>query len=281
MGRWQLNRHGLRWCRGAQRLLLGVAWVALQRALSVGAQLLRNAWWGLRWLVLETEKVPTAYALTERNRRQLAAYVAAIGDLPMESVLECIEELEQDKALRDHLRAGPPEAARLANTDSHYGSRAAAYVLTRLRRPRTVVECGVADGLLGCVVGAALERNTAEGHPGFYFGLDPHPGAGRLLEGRYQRHGWIMAGAPLEALKEIERVDLFLHSRRCSHEHELREYETLKSRLSEDAIVLSSTAHENDALYAFALDHERNFLYFAEEPFEHWYRGGGLGAAFE
>jgi hypothetical protein len=260
--------------------VFGIAWLAVQRAASVGAQVLRNSWWGLRWLVLENERVPTAYALTERNRRQLAAFVAAIGELPMKAVLECIEELERDKALRDHLRGGPSEAARLANTDSHYGSRAAAYALTRLRRPRTVVETGVSDGLLGCVVAAALERNAAEGHPGFYFGLDPHPGAGRLLEGRYGRYGWIMAGAPLEALKEIEQVDLYLHSRRCSHEQEVREYETLQSRLAEDAIVLSSTANENDALYSFAIGHERSFLYFAEEPHEHWYRGGGLGASY-
>ena len=45
--------------------------------------------------------------------------------------------------------------------------------------------------------------------------------------------------------------------------------------------MLSSTAHETDALYAFATDHGKHFLYFAEEPFEHWYRGAGLGAAFE
>jgi hypothetical protein len=260
--------------------VFGIAWLAVQRAASVGAQVLRSSWWGLRWLILENERVPTAYALTERNRRQLAAFVAAIGELSMEAVLECIEELERDKALRDHLRGGPSEAARLANTDSHYGSRAAAYALTRLRRPRTVVETGVSDGLLGCVVAAALERNAAEGHPGFYFGLDPHPGAGRLLEGRYGRYGWIMAGAPLEALKEIEQVDLYLHSRRCSHEQEAREYETLQSRLAEDAIVLSRTANENDALYSFAIGHERSFLYFAEEPHEHWYRGGGLGASY-
>jgi len=275
-----VSRRGLRWRRAAQRFVFGVAWLAVQRAVSVGAQLCRNAWWGLRWLVLENERTPNAYALTRRNRLQLAAFVAAIGDLQIEAVLECIEELEGDKALRDHLRGGPPESSRLANTDSHYGRRAAAYALTRLGRPRTVVETGVSDGLLGCVVAAALERNAAEGHPGFYFGLDPHPGAGRLLEGRYERHGWILAGAPLEALKEIEQVDLYVHSRRCSLEQEAREYETLQSRLSEGAVVLSSTAHENDALYDFTLARDRHYLYFAEEPFEHWYRGAGLGASF-
>jgi len=270
----------MRWRNVVRRLVVGVAWVAIQRALLVGHQLFHNACWSLRWLALERECEPTAYALTHRNQKQLAGWVAVVGDASIEAVMECLEELEEDKALRDHLRAGPREVARLADADVFYGSRVAAYVLTRLRRPRTVVESGVESGLVGCMVAAALERNAAEGHPGFYFGLDPYPGAGTLLSGRYERYGWILAGATLEALKEIEQVDLYLHSRRCSTEHEGREYETLQSRLTEDALVLSATAHATDALHDFALGSGRRYLHFAEEPHEHWYRGGGLGAAF-
>ena len=165
-------------------------------------------------------------------------------------------------------------------------------LLEALKLVRVLVEAGLgfvellavrADvdaGLVACVVVSALERNAAEGQPGFYFGLDSHAGAGRLLSGRYERHGWILAGAPLEALKEIEQVDLYFHSRSCSYEQESREYDTLVSRLSEDALVVSSTAHQTDALYDFAAASNRGYLFFAEEPEAHWYRGGGLGTAF-
>lgn len=279
-GRDESKLRALRLRRAARRAVVSVALVGFQRAAGVGRQLVQNAWWSLRWLVFEREREPIAYALTARNRRHLGAFVATVGDCSIDSVEQYLAEIDTDKALRDHLRAGPREAARLASSRVLYGSRVAAYVLTRVRRPRTVVESGVGAGVVACMVAAALERNAAEGHPGFYFGLDPHFGSGRLLAGRYERYGWILAGAPQESLKELEEIDLFLHSRRCSREHEAREYETLAGRLSEGALVLSSTAHTSDALHDFALCNGRRFLHFAEEPHQHWYRGGGLGAGF-
>ena len=253
---------------------------SLRRTATAVGHVARTAWRTLGWLWWEDECEPAAYALTPRNRRQLAAWLATLADTRIEQVQALVEELEDDKALRDHLRAGPRDEVGVARADPEYGRWAAAYVLTRLRRPRVVVESGVGAGLGACVVASALERNTAEGHPGFYYGLDPRLGAGRLLRGRFERYGWILAGSPIESLKELDSVDLYLYSRPRSETQEGREYETLAGRLAEDAMLLGATAHQSDALFDFAVQSGRRYLYFAEEPADHWYRGSGLGAAF-
>ncbi len=270
------------WRRVARRRGLGPALIAAWRVVLVLRHLGRQSWLALRWLVRSREVTDFTYALTARNRGQLAAYLAEVAGAPLDDVLARMRELEEDMALRDHLSrvtADHPDRV-FADAMPGYGRRLGWYVLVRLLRPRVIVESGVDKGLGACVLTAALVRNSAEGHPGFYYGLDVDPAAGWLLTGDYARHGWLLVGNSIESLKEIDEIDLFVQDSDHSALHEAREYETLESRLTEGALVLADNAHVTQELFEFARRTGRRFLYFAEEPEEHWYRGGGIGAAF-
>jgi predicted O-methyltransferase YrrM len=100
------------------------------------------------------------------------------------------------------------------------------------------------------------------------------------LSGRYARFGRILTGDSIECLKRVERIDLFVQDSDHSADYEAREYETIESRLCEGAVVLSDNAHVTDALLQFGRRTGRRYLFFAERPANHWYRGSGIGALF-
>lgn len=263
--------------RGLGAAAIGARRLAL--ALRPAARALRL---GLRWWVTSREVTNFTYDLRETNRGHLAGFLAAVSGAKLAAVLGWMRELEEDAALREQLRratAASPDAA-FSDAEPRYGRRLGWYVLVRALKPGVVVESGVDKGLGACVLGAALARNADEGRPGFYIGLDRNPDAGFLFGGGAARHGELRVGDAIEGLKQIERIDLFIHDSDHSPAHEAREYETLESRLSEGAVVLSDNAHVTGELFAFAQRSGRRFLFFAEQPREHWYAGGGIGAAF-
>jgi hypothetical protein len=124
-------------------------------------------------------------------------------------------------------------------------------------------------------------RNLGEGHPGRYVGTDINPRKGYLLTGEYARHGQVLYGDSIESLRTLtDPIDLFINDSDHSAQYEAREYETIENKLSERAVVLGDNANITDELLKFAERSGRQFLYFAEEPKDHWYRGDGIGAAF-
>ena len=261
---------------------LGAALVSLYRlaiALRVAGRGLAAA---ARWWWHSREVTNFTWDLTARNEGQLAAFLAAVTGAEPGRVRALMRELTGDDALRAGLRdaaARGPDAA-ITDAEPRYGRRIGWYVLVRLLRPRVVVESGVDRGLGACVLAAALARNAAEGHPGSYFGIDPNPAAGALLSAPLARQGRILRGDSLERLREIDRIDLFIHDSDHSPRHESAEYALLEERLAEGAVVLSDNAHVTDCLLRFAERTGRRYLYFAEEPRDHWHPGAGIGAAF-
>ena len=83
----------------------------------------------------------------------------------------------------------------------------------------------------------------------------------------------------LQAISKIDRIDLFIHDSDHSAEHEAQELELVKSRLPDDGIVLSDNSHVTTELAKWSLRNGRRFLYFAEQPLNHWYPGAGIGVS--
>jgi len=236
----------------------------------------------IRWWWCSREVTNFTYELTAANERQLAAFVAPIASASLARVRAYMDELASDDALRSHLREATlalPGAA-MADPEPRYGRRLGWYALVRLLKPRIVVETGVDKGLGACVLAAALARNTVEGHPGEYIGIDLNPAAGSLFGGPYERFGRILYGDSLERLREIKSIDFFVHDSDHSAEHEACEYELIEQQLSEGAVVLSDNAHVTDRLLEFSMRTKRRYLFFQERPYDHWYPGGGIGVAF-
>jgi predicted O-methyltransferase YrrM len=148
-------------------------------------------------------------------------------------------------------------------------------------KPSVIVETGVDKGLGACVLAAALLKNADDGHRGRYYGTDINPRAGYLLTDRYATVAEILVGDSIGSLQQLgETIDVFINDSDHSAAYEGREYATIESMLSERGIVIGDNAHANDELLKFAARTGRTFLYFAENPKDHWYPGGGIGAAF-
>jgi predicted O-methyltransferase YrrM len=164
---------------------------------------------------------------------------------------------------------------------SPFGRRLGWYAVARAIKPGTVVETGVERGHGAVILCAALMRNATEGHPGRYYGTDINPEAGYLLTEPYSAMGNILYGDSIESLKALDgTIDLFINDSDHSAEYEYREYHTVAHKLSPGAIILGDNAHVTDSLALFARETGRRFIFFREEPKNHWYPGAGIGISF-
>ena len=237
----------------------------------------------VRWLGTSNETTNLTYELDALNLRYLACFVANLTGVDDGTVTNYIAELHKDKKLRTHIHDLSIYKARRrrADPEARYGRRAGWYAIIRALKPRIVVETGVDKGLGSCVIAAALLRNAAEGQRGYYYGTDIKPDAGYLLAGPYATAGEILFGDSIESLRRLpSTVDLFINDSDHSPDYEAAEYEAIREKLSDRAVVLGDNAHGTDKLLKFAISTGRRFDFFQERPHAHWYPGGGIGAAY-
>ena len=253
------------------RLRLGVA--------QTGPDLLRL----LRWLRTSREHTNLTYDLDALNREYLAFFLSACLGITVEEVRGYLDEVEQDHRLPEHIRQsvrnGPARA--VSDEVARYGRRLGWYAIVRARKPRLVVETGVDKGLGSCVIAAALEMNAREGAPGECMCLDINPAAGYLITGAYANFARMIVGDSIESLKNITTlIDVFISDSDHSASHEAAEYEVIAPKLSPKSVLVSDNAHVTPCLAEFAERTSRRFLYFQEQPQNHWFRGAGIGIAF-
>lgn len=155
------------------------------------------------------------------------------------------------------------------------------YALVRALKPTLVIETGIDKGLGGVLICAALLRNAAEGRPGIYVGTDIRPDAGFLVSGPYKAVGHILYGDSLTSLMALHQpIDMFINDSDHDPAYEAREYRAVAAKLHQHSVILSDNAHSADALEHFAEETGRRFVFFREQPANHWYSGGGIGIAF-
>jgi hypothetical protein len=235
------------------------------------------------WSVTSREDTNFTYELTPANLNVLAQLLAVVTGLDPKVCRTCIDEVAQDVELRQHVVQATKASCFRDQSDlePRFARRLGWYALVRLKKPRVVVETGVDKGLGAVLLCSALLRNRTEGHPGRYFGTDINPQAGWLLSGPYAETGKILYGDSIASLQALnETVDVFINDSDHSAEYEAREYEVISGKLSSGAVILSDNAHVSDALERFSRSRGSSFLYFHEQPLNHWYRGAGIGFCF-
>lgn len=253
----------------------------LKLALSYYVKPLKNIF---AWLIESREHTNFTYDLEDLNEEYLVSFISVITKTDIDKVKSYLLEIKQDKQLNQHIKelTSLSDKSFVADTNVKYGQRIGWYTLIRIKKPKVVVETGIDKGLGACVITAALMKNTAEGFAGYYYGTDINENAGYLFNEPYNKYGKILYGDSIESLKKIvEPIDLFIHYVFHSSEYEMREYETIKEKLTEDALIISHRAHVDKPLYNFAILTNRNFLFFQEKPKSHWYPGAGIGIAFK
>jgi hypothetical protein len=234
------------------------------------------------WLYRSREETNFTYAITELNQAYLAHMSSVVSGCPYDRVLVYLREPSEDLELQRHVREYSRQKPYRYYSDSRcdFGRRIGWYALARLMKPRLIVETGVEKGLGSVLLCSALLRNKHEGFPGRYYGTDIAKDAGYLLAPPYDSVGQVLYGDSIESLKRLDGVELFINDSDHSAEYERREYHTIAPKLTDRAIILGDNAHCNGELASFSRSHGRQFLFFREEPADHWYPGGGIGISF-
>lgn len=254
----------------------------LNRLITTNRLIMRYIRVAYKWFFSSNELTNYTYELTVLNERYLIAFVATITQQPHEVIAGYVHELKSDQKLKDHIRKiSEQHKYRAIDKEAKFGRRMGWYAFVRAMKPAVVIETGIDKGLGACVLSSALMRNAEEGHQGRYYGTDINPRAGYLFKEPYNQYGEILYGDSIESLKQFAQpINLFINDSDHSAEYEAAEYETIKDKLAPDAIILGDNAEITDKLLCFTLETGRQFLYFHEQPDDHWYPGGGIGVAF-
>jgi predicted O-methyltransferase YrrM len=230
-----------------------------------------------RWAHHSRENDNFTFELTEQNLDYLAATISTVTGAALETIRSYLREPKAD--LDDYLRV---KAAGLPiDHPTEFGRRLGWYAIARAMKPRVIVETGVHQGLGSVLLCAALKRNAGEGTPGKYYGTDINPSAGALLAAPFDQYGKILYGDSIASLQTLdEPIDLFINDSDHSAAYEASEYALVESRLSQKSFVLGDNSHVTDELLKFSARTGRQFLFFKEQPKNHWYPGAGIGISF-
>ncbi len=247
-----------------------------RRFYNNSAYAIRPAAQVLKWLFNSREDTNLTYALTERNLRYLVHFLAIATASPVDAVKAYIDEVVSDRELHAHIvgltASGPYRS--YADLRCDFGRRIGWYALARILKPDVVVETGIDKGFGAVVLCAALLRNGK----GRYYGTDINPRAGYFLKGKYAQVGTVLYSDSIESLTALDgKVDLFVNDSDHSGEYELREYETIAGKLSPNAVVIGDNAHATSSLVIWSEAKNRSFMFWREQPQDHWYPGGGIG----
>lgn len=237
------------------------------------------------WIFRSNETTNFTYDLKEINLLYLSDFVATVTGRTTNEIDGYIKEIMTDADLFNHLVKVYAESDQKYKIDRlpKYSKRIGWYAIVRAVKPAIVIETGIDKGLGSCVIASALLKNKSEGSDGFYYGTDINPKAGAFFSGQYAVAGKILIGDSIDSLKnlQIKNIDVFINDSDHSEEYEAKEYETIKSKLNENSIIIGDNSHSNSRLRQFALSTGRKFLFFQEMPNKHWYPGGGIGAAYK
>lgn len=237
----------------------------------------------LKWGITSNEDTNFTFALTERNLKVLAQTISIITNHSYNIIYSYIQEILNDQNFSSYVinKIKTSSFKSVADERSDLHKRIGWYVFVRVLKPKVVVETGIDKGLGAVTLCAALVKNQEEGYPGKYYGTDINTKAGYMLDGEYKAVGEILYGDSIESLKKLnENIDVFINDSDHSAEYEYKEYETILPKLSSNAVVLGDNSHVTDKLLEFSIEHGRKYLFFKEEPLNHWYPGGGIGISF-
>lgn len=232
----------------------------------------------LNWVIIDTEYSNFYYHLTPISIENLAQSTAAVCRIPVEEVDRYFEELIDDDFLLNHIKTGFKLINIGKDAQVAYGRRIVWYAIIRAKKPRLVVETGVEHGVGACVITAALLRNQSEGYFGRYIGTELNEKSGKLLTGNYASVGDVIFGDSIKTLSALNlNIDIFISDSSHDVDYEYQEYSTIANKLNNYSVLISDNAHVSNSLSVFSREVNRDYIFLAEQPLNHWYSGGGVG----
>jgi Methyltransferase domain len=184
---------------------------------------------------------------------------------------EFVGELDRDERIRRELDARTlmrPSVKRRMR----FGRRLGWYAIVRALEPDVVAETGTHDGLGSVALLAALARNGG----GTLVSIDPKPGSGWLVPERLRDRWQPVRATSYDALKQVGKIDVFLHDSLHTYECESWELRTVAD-MGVSMLMTDNPGAPCLTEVASSLGVEARF--WVEQPIDHWYPGGGIGAA--
>jgi len=239
-----------------------------------------------RWVFKKTETDNFYYNITEKNLKDLVATLSIIiapqNSGGEQEILQYAHELLHDDKVTTLIRNTFVNSPNLRDSEVGFGRRIGWYAAIRYLKPKVVVETGVSHGVGALVICSAIARNKSEGFVGNYFGTDIDKNAGQLLPTEYLDFAEILVGDSLKSLKSLNvSIDIFINDSDHSPLYEKNEYEVILNLLSEKALIIGDNSHVTDELHNFSIINGRKYIFFQENPSNHWYPGGGIGFSFK
>jgi Methyltransferase domain len=273
---WQASARQLAQHVGLEpRYLRRLRWLTKARSVrSVGAPLRPN----LAFVLADPEPANFTYALD--NERELAAWVAEVVSTDLATVERLFAEAHADPELGARLTRATAGHWWWTKSAPPFGKRLAWYALTRLLAPELVIETGVHDGLGSLILLRALELNAHRGSPGALVSFDINPTSGWLVGSHPMWELRIEATRPglADVLSERPALGLFIHDSLHTYENERYELSTAVAHLAPGGLLISDNAHGTRALADTCAEFGLRYSEFAEQPRDHFYPGGMLGA---
>lgn len=239
-----------------------------------------------KYAINSKETATFTYKLTEENEEYLINVTAQVTGVESSVVKNYFKELYENQQFQSeiirHLKESPYRMKKDKRCD--FGNKAALYAMTRIARPRVIVENGVEAGFTSAVFCEALFQNKKEGFPGEFIGLDISSDAGYLIKVKkeYADLSSMMYGDAINSLKQIEKsIDFYFSDGLRLYSYEKGEFEAIRHKLCDASIVVTNKALFSKALLEFAESSNRRFVFFKEQPLGHWYQGSGLGIMYK
>lgn len=230
------------------------------------------------WSKKRTENYNFYYDITDKNLIDLCHLLSTILSEDYKKVYSYANELKMNSDLISFIHNEFADDSKMKDAKIAFARRIGWYVLIRITRPQLVIETGVHQGVGALVITSALMKNIGEGSHGRYLGIDIDPNSGVLFKGKYAEVGEIKIGDSIEILNGLsDPADLFISDSDHEDEYETEEYESFIPLLKENSIIISDNSHANSVLADFSLKYNRNYVFFAESPLDHWYPGAGIG----
>ena len=247
----------------------------LYRVFLILRNLFKTLQVSLVWLLKRREFTNFTYDLQPTNKEYLAWFVANACNVSVTEILGYFDEIESNVILQTELaiRMESNRHGKEFAGHSPWGRRIGWYAIARATKPNLIVESGTEKGLGSVILSEALLQNGS----GRLITIDNDPYSGWLIQGRHLHNTEQIIKSSLSVIKEIDQIDLFIHDSDHSQNYESKEYELVQSCLSKQGYVLSDNSHVTNSLSNWSLINGRNFMYFSEQPLNHWYPGAGIG----
>lgn len=233
------------------------------------------------WSTKKTEDSNFYYEITDRNKRHLIEFLTLVLGEERQRIEGYILEAESSESLRRVSDTYLGSHQEVKDSKLYFGRRLGWYVVTRVIRPKLVLETGVHQGLGALAICCALEKNGEEGFPGRYVGTDIDERAGAFIENFRFDFANILHGDSIGSINSMdEDVDLYISDSNHTPDYESSELIAVSKKMKPASVVISDNAHATDVLLDWSTENNRKFAFFREAPKNHWYPGAGIGISW-